>query len=259
LVSGDCSLIITETKKTILLDGGNCADYDYGENVVMPYLLKHGIASLDYIIISHFDNDHCGGLKFILNNLKVKNVIIGVQYEEYENYRDILNIINNKKINLIVVKAGDILNIDKNTYLEIIFPDTKSMIEENSINNNSLVAKLCYKNTSILFTGDIEALAEEAILKLYTNNLSELNSTILKVAHHGSNTSSTENFIKIVNPKISLIGVGKNNKYGHPGLEVLTRLKSFKSKVYRTDEDGEISIKINRNGNIKIEKYQKKL
>jgi competence protein ComEC len=228
LGNGDCTLVITETRKTILVDGGNNIDYDYGENVVMPYLLKHGISSLDYIMISHFDNDHCGGLKFILNNMEVKNVIIGAQYEAYQNYTEILNIINDKKINLIIVKAGDRLVIDKTTYIDIIFPDVTNMISENSINNNSLVAKLQYRATSILFTGDIEAQAEEAILNLYSNNLSQLNSTILKTAHHGSNTSSTEEFIKAVNPSISLIGVGKNNKYGHPNSEILTRLINFR-------------------------------
>jgi competence protein ComEC len=194
----------------------------------MPYLLKHGISSLDYVMISHFDNDHCGGLEFILENMKVKNVIIGVQYEAYENYVTILNIINEKKINLIVTKSGDRINIDDNTYFDIIFPDASNLISENSINNNSLVAKLCYRNTSILFTGDIEELAENSILDLYSTTQELLNIDILKVAHHGSNTSSTASFITTLSPKIALIGVGQNNTYGHPSSSTLETLTTHR-------------------------------
>ena len=135
--------------------------------------------------------------------------------------------------------------------IKILWPK-EEQITDNALNNNSIVAKLLYKNFSMLFTGDIEKIAEEQILDEYKNNLEELNSSILKVGHHGSKTSSTKEFIEIVKPKISLIGVGKNNKFGHPNDEVIERLKSIGSKIYRTDEMGEIMITINNKGNVSI-------
>ena len=119
------------------------------------------------------------------------------------------------------------------------------MISENAINNNSLVCKLVYKNFSMLFTGDIEEVAEKEILRFYENRLDLLRSDCLKVAHHGSKTSSTLEFLNAVNPKMALIGVGKNNNFGHPAEVTLENLKSLNCKVYRTDEMGEICVRSN--------------
>ncbi len=104
---------------------------------------------------------------------------------------------------------------------------------------------------SVLFTGDIEEIAEKKIVSLYSSNI--LNSTILKVAHHGSKSSSIQEFVSKVNPKIALIGVGENNKFGHPNDRVVERLKSFGASVYRTDLNGEIQISVSRKGSIKIQ------
>ncbi len=140
------------------------------------------------------------------------------------------------------------LKIEKGLELEVVFPNDRNMINENKLNNNSLVFKLKYNNFSMLFTGDIEKLAENEILKSNNN----LESTVLKVGHHGSKTSSTENFIDDVNPKIAVIGVGKNNNFGHPSEEVLKRLKNIGTKIYRTDLCGEIIIKVDKKSKIRI-------
>ena len=121
------------------------------------------------------------------------------------------------------------------------------MISQNAINNNSLVCKLVYKNFSMLFTGDIEKIAEEAILTKYLKNLGVLKSDVLKVGHHGSKTSSTTEFINAVNPKNAIIGVGENNKFGHPSDSIIENFKSRNIKIYRTDEMGEIIIKTDGN------------
>ncbi len=247
---GDSCLITTPAKKTILIDGGNNEDYDSGENIVAPYLLNNGISKIDYLVVSHGDSDHIGGLFFILENLKVENVILGVQDKSYDNIEKLLNIINSKKVNLILAKRGDKINIEDNLYLDVLWPDENNLIQENSINNNSLVFKLNYNNFSILFTGDIEKIAEEKILQETDENL--LKSTVLKVAHHGSKSSSIEEIIKEVNPKIALIGVGKNNKFGHPSTDVVNRIESFGTKVFRTDLNGEILISVNKLSEIKI-------
>ena len=114
-----------------------------------------------------------------------------------------------------------------------------------------------YKDFSMLFTGDIEKIAEEQILQEYRNNLQILKSDILKVAHHGSKTSSTEEFIDAVKPKFALIGVGENNTFGHPNDEVIKRLEKLGVKIYRTDQMGEIKIMVNNKEKIKVERFIK--
>ena len=118
--------------------------------------------------------------------------------------------------------------------------------------NNSLVFKLIYKDLKCIFTGDIEEVAENAILNEYKNNLETLKADILKVGHHGSKTSSTQEFIEAINPKIALIGVGENNKFGHPSEDVLERIKTYGTKIYRTDQNGEINITLKKTGKILI-------
>lgn len=164
-----------------------------------------------------------------MKNLRVENIIIGKQFEDSENYEKLKKIVNEKKIKVYVVEAGQRVNIEKNIYFDILWPDSKNVINENILNNNSLVCKISYKNFCMLFTGDVEESAEEVILKRYKNNLKILESEVLKVAHHGSKTSSIEKFIGIVKPEIALIGVGKNNTFGHPNIDVLNRLNELRN------------------------------
>lgn len=119
-----------------------------------------------------------------MKELEVKRVIIGKQLETCENYEEFIKIVNDKKIKVNVVEAGQKINIEKNIYFNILWPISQNMISENAINNNSLVCKLVYNDFSILFTGDIEQIAENEILKRYKNNISILKTTVLKVAHH---------------------------------------------------------------------------
>lgn len=193
-------------------------------------MLDRKIITVDYLIISHFDSDHCANSIEIMEELKVKNLVVSKQIEHSKNFEDIIKVARNKKVKIIVVQAGDIVKVDKNIYFQILFPSDNSMIKENGMNNNSILCKLNYKNFSMIFTGDIEEIAEKQILEKYKNNLQILNSTILKVAHHGSNTSSIKAFIQAVKPEIAVIGVGKNNKFGHPNNEVLERLENTRNK-----------------------------
>lgn len=221
---GDSTLIITKSNKKILVDGGGSeTGKDYiGKNVLLPYLLDRRIKKLDYVMISHFDSDHCKGILYVMEKIKVENVIISKQGEFSENYNRFVEIVRNKRINVILVKSNMKIKIDKDTYFDILWPE-ETIIKENILNNNSIVAKLVYKNFSMIFTGDIELLAEEEIIKKYN-----LKSTILKVAHHGSKTSSSEEFLEKAKPKIALIGVGENNKYGHPSKRTLDILNEIR-------------------------------
>ena len=188
----------------------------------------------------------------ILEELKVKQVIIGKQFEDCENLERFLEIANEKKVKINVVEAGTRINIEKDLYIDVFWPDSVQSILENSINNNALVCKLNYKNFSMLFTGDIEEETEKVLVSKYSGT-DILKATVLKTAHHGSNSSSTNEFLDLVQPKLALVGVGKNNLYGHPNDEVLKRLETLKCKVYRTDENGEITIELNSKFKYKIE------
>ena len=163
-----------------------------------------------------------------MQELKVKNVVISTQPEDSENYKKFREIVKQKKINVIVVNKGDRIKIEKDVYFDILWPDKSNFINENVLNNNSIVCKMHYRNLSMLFTGDIEEIAEKSILQEYRNNQGILNSTILKVAHHGSKSSSIQEFLDVVRPKIALIGVGENNKFGHPNENVIKRLENLR-------------------------------
>lgn len=238
---GDSTLVITPTNKKILIDSGGSetSNFDVGKSTLVPYLLDRKIISLDYICISHFDSDHCQGFIYLLNNINVKNIIISTQYERTLNFEEIISIAKEKKVNIVKVKAGDTLQIDKFVKFKIFSPADEL---SNDINDNSIVMKLEYFKFSCLFTGDISKHIERKLVEEYGK---VLKSNILKVAHHGSKTSSDESFIQVVSPQIVLIGVGKNNKFGHPNTDVLDRLNDIRAKIYRTDENGEIILKIN--------------
>ena len=195
-----------------------------------------------------------GGLLHILQEIKVETVIIGKQYESSENYKEFQRIVNMKKVNAHVVEAGNKIQIETNLYFYVLWPTSTNMISDNAINNNSLVCKLIYKNFSMLFTGDIEEVAEKAILSKYVNNQELLNADILKVAHHGSKTSSIKEFINTVSPKYAVIGVGKDNKFGHPSENTLKTLENGQVKIFRTDISGEIMI-ITDGNNVRINEF----
>lgn len=245
---GDCTFIVTPKNKTILIDGGGStgSDLDVGESTLIPYILDRGYKKIDLMFISHFDQDHVGGLLTVLKELKVNRVCISKQEENSENYQKFLEIIKEKDIPVTIVKLGDKIKIESSLYFDILWPQ-EDQITENRINNNAIVMKLNYNGFSCLFTGDIEKIAEDKMVSLYKDKF-VLESDILKVAHHGSKTSTTENFLELVNPKNCLIGVGKNNLFGHPSNEIVERLEELDVKVYRTDINGEISIIVNNKG-----------
>lgn len=187
----------------------------------------------------------CGGILTLIKKLKVKNIIITKQKEESENFKEFLKIIEKRQSNIILAEAEKRIEIEDNICIDILWPTSNLEISENALNNNSIVAKINYKNFSILLTGDIEEKAEKKILENYKNNQRILKSNVLKVAHHGSKSSSTKDFLEKVKPDIAIIGVGKRNKFGHPNYSTLENLNRINCKIYRTDENGEIKIRTN--------------
>lgn len=252
--NGDSTLILVENKK-ILVDGGgnaNLEKYDVGTKVLLPYLLDREINELDYIFISHFDADHCNGLISVLDKLNVENIVITKQSKQSTEYLNIIEIAQNKKTNIIFLKQGDKIQFNKHTYITCLYPYQNPKFDD--LNNNSMVLKLTHDKFNMIFTGDIEEEAEKLIYDEYKFS-DILDANVIKIAHHGSKTSTTKEFLKLVSPEIALIGVGKDNTFGHPNVDVISRLEQMNTKIYRTDNMGEIHMWINRNGKIQIETH----
>ena len=232
----DCHLIkYPYNKNTILIDTGK-NEYKI-KNEVIPYLKSIGIKKIDYLIITHGDLDHMGEGINLVNNFKVEKVIFNCgPYNDLE--QELIKVLDKKKIKYYsCIKE---LNIDNN---KLYFLQTKEYDNEND-NSNVIYSELnVYK---FMFMGDAGIDKEKDILDKY--NLSNVD--VLKVGHHRSKTSSSKEFINVINPKYSIISIGKNNRYGHPNKEVLENLEN--SKIYRTDEDGSIMFKI-KNNELKIE------
>ncbi len=255
---GDSTYICTPSGTKILIDGGGSREpekYDVGKQILLPYLLDRKVKKIDYLMVSHFDSDHCQGLEQVLQNIKVKNIIIGKQPSICQEFEKIMEICREKKVNIINVKRGGKISIDKNLYFEILHPSDNMLDDgKGGLNANAIVAKMCYKTKNkqvftMLFTGDIEKDAENELVKEYGEDLKV---NILKVAHHGSKTSSTSEFLQLAMPEIAIIGVGKRNNFGHPNEGVIKKLQEIKARIYRTDLNGEITIIVDKKGQYKI-------
>ena len=241
---GDSSLIISPYRKEVMLidTGGKVSfnneewekrkeEYYLTDNTIT--LLKAlGISKINTLLLTHGDYDHMGETTHLIENFKVSKVIFNNDsYNDLE--KDAIKLLNKKKINY--YQNIKLLKFNKNNFY---FLNTTSYDNEN---DNSNVLYFKYGKYKFLFMGDAGIKKEEDILNKYNLN----NITFLKVGHHGSDTSSSKNFIEAINPKISIISVGKNNRYGHPTEEALNNLS--KSKIYRTDLDGTIEVKIQNN------------
>ena len=229
------SIYLNCKDKNILIDGGEKDTY----NTVVEYLKKKGIKKLDLVIASHPHSDHIGGLVEVLNEFKIGKVLMPKLRDDivptskvYENF---LLAIDKNNIPVEIAISGNTFYIG-NLKIEIFAPNK----QYDSINNNSIVAKLIYKNISFLFTGDAEKESEQDIL---SKNF-DIKSTVLKVGHHGSKTSTTNAFLKRVNPEYAVICVGED-KYNLPKKETINKLKNCGAKIYRTDLNGTVVLATN--------------
>lgn len=243
---GDCMLIRYNGMNFLIDSGGGISaeDYDVGKNTLLPYLIDRKVYKIDYIIVSHFDADHCRAFLHVMKYIKVKNAIIAKQFKISRMYSEFLEIANKKKINIIYVKENDHFKF-KDFRIDIYNPNDEAIME-NVMNNNAILNMLRFGRINILCTGDLEKIAEDAIITRYSNS-NVLKADILKVGHHGSITSTSDDFLKLIMPRMALIGCGKNNKFGHPNQFILNKLSAIGCKIYRTDLNGEISICIDEN------------
>ena len=243
---GDAIFIQTPKHTQILIDGGYDADILKQIGGQMPFYDR----SIDFVVATHMDADHIGGLVDVLEKFEVGAVLMdrlvyltsNSTISKQDNLKttdimgEFLSKIKEKNINVILVAAGDRFWIDENIYFDVIWPPNETPTGL-SDNDKSLVMKLVYKNDSFLLTGDMEKLAEYKLAQ----SLVDISVDVLKVAHHGSNSSSVKYFLDKTHAKIAVIQVGKN-PFGHPHEETLERLKKFGIQILRNDLSGAISV-----------------
>lgn len=228
---GDSILIMTPNKKTILVDAGEKTE----GRKVKAYLNRNQIRKIDLLIGTHPHSDHIGGLGEIINSFHVEKVILPPKLHTSATFEKLLNTIESKGLTISSPKPNTVIEFDDHINLHFLGP-LKDYGDH--LNLWSMVFRLEYKDKSFLFTGDTEQEAEIDLINAYNENA--LKANMLKVAHHGSNTSTTPRFLSHVGPEIALISLGSNNPYGHPHKEVLQRLEEARIFVYRTDLQGNI-------------------
>ncbi|HAX61956.1 MAG TPA: hypothetical protein DCX95_05310 [Elusimicrobia bacterium] len=243
---GDSILIQTPLSKNILIDGGL---WYAGEKNIAPVLKNKNIEKIDTVILTHPHGDHYGGLEYILKNFKVLEVLDGGIVSPVEPYQDFLEEVKKSGAAYKIVAVGEKYDWGG---CEAIILNSKNEIlySTEAYNNHSVVIKLVHDKNSFLFTGDIEKEAEN-FLRRY-----DIKSTVLKIPHHGSSSSSTFSFLKKVAPKIAVLTVGYPNDYGLPVFSTLEKYRQLGVKLYRTDIDGNIEI-ISDGENLKISTEKK--
>lgn len=221
------SILIINKEDAMLIDAGNNED---GEDVV-NFIKDKGITKLDYVVGTHPHEDHIGGLDDVINsNIEIENVLMPKIETTTKTFEDVVNAISNKGLTVKAPNKGDTFTLGDSN-LEVM---TDSILDEDNLNLSSITLRLQYGNNSFLFMGDSEKENEKTITWPKTD--------VLKVGHHGSDTSSSEEFLNEVKPSISIIMAEKGNSYGLPKEEIVERLENVGSKVYRTDENGTIEV-----------------
>ncbi len=225
------SILIEQNGHYMLIDGGNSDSAD----TITSYINNLGIKKFDYIIGTHPHEDHIGSLDDVILNFEVEKVLFPRKTSSTKTFENFVNAVRYKNLKLTVPEVGTTYKLGDTTF-KIIAPNS-SKYEE--INNYSIVVKLTYQNTSYIFTGDAEVLSEEEIISKFPD---ELKCDVLKVAHHGSSSSTSDEFLRLCEPKYAIISLGRDNPYSHPHKSVLDRLKKHGIEVYRTDKLGTITL-----------------
>ena len=235
----DSILILLPNGQNMLIDGGNNADGP----LVVDYIKNQGIGTLDFVVATHPHEDHIGGLDTVINTFNIGEIYMPKVSHTTKTFEDLLNAIQNKGLKINSAKDGINIMNSNGLCIDIVAPVADSYAD---LNDYSVVIKITYLNNAFLFMGDAEELSENQIT-------ADVKSDVLKVGHHGSNTSTSESFLKKVAPQHAVISVGNGNSYGHPSQAILTLLNSYGINVYRTDEVGTI-IATSDGNNITIDK-----
>jgi competence protein ComEC len=258
---GDAMLVTFPNGETLLVDGGGKPNLNnqsvrredgepeifepdaptIGESVVSAFLWQRGYSRIDYILATHADADHLQGLTDVAKNFRVRAAFFGRTPETDEDFAGLYKILQKRKIEIFKLKRGDVLNFDRAS-VEVLYPEADDSPDAVSDNNHSLVLRVLFGTKKFLLTGDIEKETENFLAR----NPQILQSDVVKVAHHGSRTSSIQQFIDATNASYAIISVGRDSQFGHPHGEVLERWKASGARVLTTGERGTISISTDR-------------
>jgi competence protein ComEC len=223
------SILITAGSHSMLIDAGT----NEAADTIVSFIKDQGITKLDYVIGTHPHEDHIGGMDAVINTFDIDKVILPDAQTNTKTFEDVLNAISDKGLKITSPVPGTIYSLG-NANFTILAPNAS---EYSDTNNYSVVVKVVFGNTSFLFMGDAQTLSEKEIL---AKGL-DIKADCLKVGHHGSDTSTSDDFLNAVNPKYAIIPVGKDNDYGHPSNETIQKLTDADIKIYRTDEMGTIT------------------
>ncbi|MCF6466390.1 ComEC/Rec2 family competence protein [Clostridium sp. Cult2] len=226
---GDSIFIELPNGQTSLIDGGPGSN----SKTVVNYLKKQNVKKIDYLIATHPHEDHIGGLPEVIKSFDIGSIYMPDITHTTKAFENLLLAIKNKGKKITITKAGDELINEKNLKYEALAPSSDSY---DNLNNYSIVLKLKYKNNAFLFMGDAEKPSEDEILAAGY----DIKADVIKVGHHGSNSSSGGRFITNVSPHHAVVSCGKGNSYGHPHKETVNRFTGNNIKLYRTDRDGTI-------------------
>ncbi len=238
---GDALFLETAGGTTFLVDGGSSSVKEVGTYRILPFLKSRGVRVLHYAAVTHTDGDHISGIEELLEQsgepggVKIETLLLSVQAEGEEAGRALRELAKRKGVSVRHIQAGDMLR-DESTRIACLHPEEGKAYGDS--NGMSLVLHLVYGEFSLLLTGDLEQEGEEEILKRYPVPACR----VLKAGHHGSKTSTTEQWLRAVEPKLTLISCGEENAYGHPHRETLERLSAAGSRVSITALQGAVTL-----------------
>jgi competence protein ComEC len=242
---GDAAFLRFPNHRTMLIDaGGADRNWDNGTATILPFLKKNGTLKLDYLVASHAHDDHVGGFPALLRSIEIDTVVLNAYPYHSKRFKLIRRLCRERGIPILTAARGDRICADPSCRVYVLHPDSVCAAAHNfsgsECNNSSLVLKVQYGEMGLLFTGDLEKSAEPRII-MYGDFLE---SEILKIAHHGSSTSTSDDLLKQTNPVIAIVPVGLKNKFRHPSPKTLARLHERYIRVYRTSHTGAVMFRI---------------
>ncbi len=232
---GDAVLIRTPDNRTALIDTGM---FESGKYVIHRFLKKEGIKKIDLVVVTHFHEDHCGGLLYLIDHLDIERIIVSPGNVCTELFQQLIEKVKQTSTHVLALSRGDRFWLgDVCFHVLHPSPDFKPM-DDSDLNDSSIVLKMNYKQVDFLFTGDVENRGETEIIM---ENL-PLKADVIKIAHHGAATSNSFDFLKAVDASYAIISVGEYNRFGHPHIRVLKDLSQLNTQIYRTDKNGAVEV-----------------
>jgi len=238
---GDAAVLQLPGNRTLLIDCGDRTPYfDNGKRVIAPYLRHMGISQLHAVFITHPHNDHIGGLPYLLEHFTIDHLYIIASEYHSALHTECNHLITSYGIPCDTLCAGNVIGWDQYIRLQVLSPPIlhNKVQRRTNLNSRSLVLRLLYGKTALLFMGDAERDVERRLL----DTIEPLNANAIKIGHHGSSTSSTLPFLRNVQPEYAIVSVGKKNRFNHPSPDIITRLQALPSGLLRTDQDGAVNI-----------------